>query len=519
MSRYNDSTAVSGVADLARARTRLYAWVLLLFVSACSFGDSGGGCGDSLINNYRFDRWCGDELCNWTTLTGPESIRKAPTWHESDHGVELLATPTVLTQVRSISGIECLELSMVADVESSADVTIGIDYNFDGDPSDPADEADVSLDVAVDDEWTLPPARWKKLTFLSSTPERYSGVRFVIRKRGVGRAVLAEVRAQSSDQCTAPRPVADNLPLGVGCDERSQCLNADERYCTVSTSTRWNQAWCTLALPQWYCDGTGWRAHCAATTPDLGCETIAWRDWCLTMSEDPTICDEPEPDLPPFVPGEGPGSCSECATNDDCSAPNVCGLVVGVRGPYRSCVPLAALGERCSDDTHCTSQRCMPLYGYTFVSDFATCSECASDDDCADGLVCGLKPTVPARACVEPATKPLSTVCEADAECKSGICCGGRCSECCLEQSGSCTSSCVSMISSADGIRRTTPHVCQERVPQPPGEECLSNADCLSGACQGAEDVCSDQQHCIGSECQSEPDPDCTLITVAGTCQ
>jgi uncharacterized Fe-S cluster protein YjdI len=467
------------MSTLAGSRVRLWAWLTLLALSACSFESSDGGCGGSLINNYRFDRWCGDELCNWTTLTGPESIQRAPTWHDNDYGVALLGTPTVLTQKRFIQGVECLEFEMVADIEPGADVELGLDYNFDGDPADPDDEAAVSLDVEVDDRFPLPTARWQKLTLLFPMPVAYYGVRFVIRKRGMGRAVLAEVRAQSSDKCTAARPQLETVPLGVACNDTSTCSTST---CTTTTPRQSLIDFCELATPE---------EDCAA----------------LWSGDD-------------F--GAGPGVCGECGGDADCPG-QVCGVIDGKRGPYRGCVDVADNGTRCFDDAHCLSGHCAQLQAYNqtwLMIDSATCSECKNDSDCALGEVCGLDAALPARVCMAPPEKPLSSLCEVGAECLSGICCLGRCSECCNGGGDSCSEACVTRSFERDGEAFETPWVCPDQPEQPSGAECLENADCESGVCEGTEDVCTDEQRCIGLQCQEHASQACDVfITVAGVCQ
>lgn len=470
----------SQVSALNRSRMRLALWLGLFAVSACGFDESDGSCGQSVTNNFRFDRWCGEELCNWTTVTGPESIRRVSTWHDNDYAVELLGTPTVITQKRFVRDIDCLAFELVADIDPSANVVIGLDYNIDGDPAEPADEADLSLDVALDDTITLPAASWKQLRFLFPMPVAYSGVRFVIKKTGEGRAVLAELRAVSSDDCTAARPVLTNLPVGIACDDPSTCASSN---CTTTTPKQSLIDFCELVTPE---------QDCAA------------------------IWDAAE-DL-----GDGPGVCSECGSNADCPG-QVCGVADGDRGPFRRCMSVAVNGARCFDHDQCTSGHCvqLPTFNHTWLSiDTATCGECENDSDCDTGEICGLDPSLPARVCMEASTKPLSSRCEANAECTSGICCVGRCSECCELGTDSCSATCVTKMFERDGQRFETPRVCPERPAGPSGSECLDDADCVSGQCDGTEDVCTDEQSCIRNDCQQYASNTCdSLITVAGTCQ
>lgn len=525
MNTFLSNEATTPMQSISKSRLVLWLWVSALLVSACSFEDSGGGCGDSVTNNFRFDRWCGDKLCNWTTLTGDDSIRRVPTWHENDYGVSLESTPTVITQLRHVSGTACFKMSMVADVEATAEVKVGIDYNFDGDPADPADEAEVSPDLAVDREFDVPAAHWKRFEFLFPTPTHYSGLRFVIRKSGTGRAVLAELRVEASGECTAERPPARNLPLGASCGDVEQCQSGN--YCSDTAPERNFEPYCeVLELPQWFCEGVPWREACVMETPDLECETIAWDDWWASYCPDRfdstwEECAAVAPDpLEAPEPGDGPGQCSECATDEECSDGQVCGVLRSRRGPYRACVPLGEIGDRCNLDAQCESERCMPLSGYgELFEGYAACSSCESDADCDGGDVCGLNPEIPARQCVAAAQKPIATLCESDGECISGICCSGRCAECCSGREQACSGLCTSSSSfGSDEPARVVPNHCDAKPPVDGGAECLQDADCASGVCEGATDVCFESQHCLGDACDQEI-PDCELITIAGRCQ
>jgi hypothetical protein len=155
-------------------------------------------CND-VVTDPTFRLWCGDELCAWKTEKG--SVRRAPTWHKKDYGVELVDTPTVISQSTDRAP-RCLEFTAVADVEPSAQVTVGLDFNRDG---------------SVDFEQPIAQTGFREAKTQVTAPLFYDGVRFVVTKKGQGRAVLAEVRVETVEGCTAPPLALRDLPIGTPC--------------------------------------------------------------------------------------------------------------------------------------------------------------------------------------------------------------------------------------------------------------------------------------------------------------
>jgi hypothetical protein len=160
------------------------------------------GC-DDVVKDATFRTWCGENLCEWTTEQG--SIRRAPTWHRRDFGVELVDTPTVLSQT-SDRAPRCFEFTTVADVEASAQVTIGLDFDADG---------------TIDHEQAVAATSFREAKTVVTAPLAYARTRFVITKRGTGRAVLAQMRVRGTEDCSAPPVALTNLPLGAPCDASS----------------------------------------------------------------------------------------------------------------------------------------------------------------------------------------------------------------------------------------------------------------------------------------------------------
>jgi hypothetical protein len=161
-----------------------------LCISAC----------DDVVKDATFRMWCGENLCAWTTEAG--TIRRAPTWHKKDYGVELVDTPTVISQTVTDKSPRCLEFTTVADVEARAQVTIGVDFNADG---------------VIDYEQPIAETGFRESRTLVTAPVRYQGIRFVIAKKGIGRAVLAQIRVQSAASCTGPEVELSDLPIGFPC--------------------------------------------------------------------------------------------------------------------------------------------------------------------------------------------------------------------------------------------------------------------------------------------------------------
>jgi hypothetical protein len=91
-------------------------------------------------------------------------------------------------------------------------VEIGIDFNLDG-----------------KEDYTAPIAEthWHVAQSLIYAPLGYGNdIRFVVRKKGNGRAVLADLRLQRTGGCSGERIVPNNrFPVGDECTEDSQCAS------------------------------------------------------------------------------------------------------------------------------------------------------------------------------------------------------------------------------------------------------------------------------------------------------
>lgn len=144
------------------------------------------GCESNLIDNPSFDRWCGAELCDWQTDSG--KIERVGSWHDKDYAVSFVATGTQISQLsRATVPGSCIRFDMIADVEPRAELSLQVDFHDDG-----------VIDVAQ----AVPAARWQDTSFLIHTPGSYTKVRYIFRKAGEGRALLAQVWADLEGGCT-----------------------------------------------------------------------------------------------------------------------------------------------------------------------------------------------------------------------------------------------------------------------------------------------------------------------------
>jgi hypothetical protein len=169
------------------------------------------GCNGDVLRDSAFKLWCGptdNELCDWQVDQG--NVGKTPTWNDHEFGVELIDVGTQISQI-STEGSDCMEFSAVADVEAAADVIIGIDFDLDG-------QADYTSPVSE--------THWHVARTVIFGPSGYGKtVHVVVRKRGDGHAVLAEIRLQRVTTCTGARFEMKEVPIGGLCWANAQCAS------------------------------------------------------------------------------------------------------------------------------------------------------------------------------------------------------------------------------------------------------------------------------------------------------
>lgn len=182
-------------------RTSLRLLVLIVVTLACAVFASG--C-DDVIADPNFHTWCGDQLCSWKLESG--HIQRAPTWNPKDYGVELLDS-TDASHVTAISQTvsktpTCLEFTTVADVVPEAQVTIGVDFDGDG---------------TVEYEAPIASIGFSEQKAQVTAPLVYTGIEFIITKKGTGHAVLAQMDVRSRTDCTAAPVALHAQAMGTSC--------------------------------------------------------------------------------------------------------------------------------------------------------------------------------------------------------------------------------------------------------------------------------------------------------------
>lgn len=292
------------------------------------------GC-DDIVADPNFHTWCGDELCSWKLESG--AIRRAPTWHPKDYGVELLdsndASRTTAISQRVDKTPKCLEFTTVADVAVAAQVTIGVDFNSDG---------------TIEYEQPIAATGFREQKTQVTAPPAYSNIRFVITKKGTGRAVLAQMDVRSKDvaDCTA-EPVALSPQvqgttcsiLGHGAECKSGiCCEGLCAECCAAGSRNASDAGGGSSVPTGACsDG----AKCASL-PLVGYRPLASGFLGIGGDSIPRQCDPGTRTRP---------AGSECLLDQDCTSGACDGAIWDVQSTVDgggACPPPPAQGKDCN---------------------------------------------------------------------------------------------------------------------------------------------------------------------------
>ncbi len=178
-------------------------------VTAAALSQLGAGeCGE-ILTDPGFDLWCGDRLCYWELERG--AIEQVPTWIEGDDGVDLVGDDVAISQVSGADWIstDCIRFEMLANVEETAEVML---------------EADLGNDGTIDWSGRIPTSSWERVSLRIGIDVPYAGVRFRITKVGRGRAVLAQISAETAADC----------PSSISERSRSDGELAPAPPCTVS---------------------------------------------------------------------------------------------------------------------------------------------------------------------------------------------------------------------------------------------------------------------------------------------
>jgi len=337
---------------------RAFSTFVLLVAAASQMGATGGGCDHPIIRDPGFDLWCGDSLCTWKVVAG--EIKKAPTWHSKDAGVEFLGAEAIIEQTSPVDSGDghCIKFDLVANVEDTAEVKL---------------EVDVYADGSIDYDSPIPTSAWKPLTYLLRLDGDYRGVRFQLSKHGNGTATLAQIAAYivPAQDCEGFDAVTvAPAPIGSRCDGDDDCESGLCRVVPDPSSLFGASSACVGCDPTAAACGAGEvcgifepssfvRTMVPACVPDAGDAT---GERCRLDTECASgICSG--------------GVCSTCDANRPCTD-GTCRLAY-VNGP--TMCSGGARGEPCAIDTDCTSARC----------------EGDPRKQCEDGRSCGSPETCP----------------------------------------------------------------------------------------------------------------------------
>ncbi|NOZ86706.1 MAG: hypothetical protein GXP49_10625 [Deltaproteobacteria bacterium] len=329
----------------------------------------GNGCGHDLIQNPDFDLWCGDSLCSWDV---EGKIERVPTWHEKDYGVALVGNDVKLSQLANLDDTlglpKCFEFDLLVKKDDQAELFLEMDFQDDG---------------TLEYSHPIPSGDWTPVDYKIKAPTWYSSVRFIVRKTGPGKAVLARIRVQDGMDCMGTPLDLDNRPDGTPCEKNSQCSNG---FCTnldsESDSYLKYGARCTPCKDSNDC-GQGqacsfvYENQHETTRCDLSSQK-AMGERCVTSEECSTgICCK--------------GTCSSCCSDQDCPLGQACTKrsLAGMDDAYAfidppfQCAPglgAGKTGDPCLFNDDCISNECLAEQGLTLCAFIG--QRCSASSDC-----------------------------------------------------------------------------------------------------------------------------------------
>lgn len=314
--------------------------LLVLGLAATQLGATD--CGQ-VLRDPGFDLWCGDQLCSWKVVRG--DIARAPTWHASDAGVELVGEDAAIVQLAPVTSGDgtCVHFELVANIDDTAEAYLSLDVFGDG---------------SYDRRERLPASRWKQLSYNLSIKPPFDGIRFELSKKGAGRAVLGRIHAETTriEDCEGLTPIDGGpAPLGGWCEEDAGCASGLCRLVPSGSAPFGVAQRCVACDPAPGAPACGAGLVCGLGEPrspvrDVPIECVPaggdeLGELCLTNAEcGGPICTD-------FV-------CSTCAING-CSGGEVCGHA-WPSGPA-VCAPgehRRLSGQPCATDEDCASGTC-----------------------------------------------------------------------------------------------------------------------------------------------------------------
>jgi len=346
--------------------------LLVLGLAATQLGATE--CGQ-VLRDPGFDLWCGDHLCSWKVVRG--DIARAPTWHSSDAGVELVGEDAAISQLAPVDSGDgtCIHFELVANVDDDVEAFLALDIYGDG---------------SIDRRERLPASKWKPLSYNLSIKAPFDGIRFELSKQGAGRAVLGRIHAETAraEDCAGLPPIDGGpAPLGGSCVENADCGSGMCRL--VPSPSPFGVAFrCVGCEPPPGAPTCGAGLVCGLGEPRSPVRDVPYEcvpaggdelgELCLTNAEcGSQVCNG-------YI-------CSTCM--NDCSGAELCGPA-WPRGPS-VCSPgehRRASGEPCATDADCRSGTCNGAQR-------RTCEDgrpCGNPGDCpvTEGLAPGACTTV-----------------------------------------------------------------------------------------------------------------------------
>ena len=329
----------------------------LVFVAAASqLGASD--CDGGITRDPGFDLWCGDSLCAWKLERG--DVRRVPTWHEADSGVELTDADTAIEQFTPVNSGDgtCIRFDLISDVDETAQAELGVDIYGDG---------------SVERTFPIPTAHWKPVSYAFVVQPPFTGIRFEIAKRGSGHAVVARMRAAVvTDGCAGvPELSGGPAPLAALCSAATDCASG---ICAVVDFFGTQR--CT-GCPPFQAGACGAGAVCGYTDPGppergvpIACVAAAHR-----------------------VIGE------QCFGNAECASGTCAGGVCSTCRPEAGCGSAACQRAYDHGPYLCAAGQHLAPRG----------APCATNDDCASGACSGAarRQCLDGRACATDANCPV----------------------------------------------------------------------------------------------------------------
>lgn len=350
-------------------------FVLVSVLAATQLGatDCGG-----VLRDPGFDLWCGELLCSWKVVRG--EVRRAPTWHGSDAGVELVGDDAAISQLSPVNFNDgtCLHFELVANIDDAAEAHLALDIHGDG---------------SIDRKERLPASKWKPLSYNLLIEAPFDGIRFELSKRGGGGAVLGRISVEVSEGgCEGLPPVAGGpAPLGATCLADAGCASG---MCRI------------VPAPDTF---FGFAQRCVTCDPALGDAACAAGMTCGLTEPRASIHGVPIECVPEASDelGELCLEDAECATGR-CNAVNVCS----------TCTPLSGVDSGCTNGEACRGawpsgpSVCAAGLGRRLSGE-----PCATDGDCASGRCDGAVRRVcdDGRPCGSPGDCPVGGALESGA--------------------------------------------------------------------------------------------------------